>query len=457
MATTDTKSIPLTNADAAWLHMEEPHNPMMVTGMFLFQTPVDPDWLRFTLERRLLRYERFRMKVQMGRLGKATWIRDEAFDINRHYVVCSLPEGAGEPDLLQFVSELMSRQLDLTVPLWQLHLVRNYQGGAALIGRLHHSIADGIALMKVLLTLTDPEPSAAPEADEQPEIPESRRRRRPGPKMHASREISVRPMELIDVARKHLEAAGKLGKMLLLEGEPHTPLRGPLGPHKLAAVSRPIPLEDVKAARRRIGGTVNDILVTALTGGLKRYLARRGFAPEQDVSVRAVMPVNLRRSSDAHLGNKFGMVFLSLPVGLQTPAEQLAEVRKRMDALKSGPQAVVVFGLLSAVGSIPAELQTRVVEFFGSKSTLVVTNVPGPDKTLYLAGQAITGLMFWVPQSGRLGLGVSILSYGGEVRVGIACDQGVVSDPDQLVDDFHAAYEQLTGDHASLTEVASPG
>lgn len=438
------RSIPLTNADAAWLHMEEPHNPMMVTGMFLFETPVDPDWLRFTLERRLLRYERFRMLVAMPRMGKPSWQLDEGFDIHRHFVVCKLQDGATEGDLLHLVSDLMSTQLDLTRPLWQLHLVQNYRGGSALIGRLHHSIADGIALMKVLLDLTDPEPTAAPERDEQPEIRESsRRRRRKGPKMHASREISVRPLELIDVARQHLAAAGKLGKMLLLEGEPHTPLRGSLGPRKLAAVSRPIPLEDVKAARRRIGGTVNDILVAALTGGLKRYLARRGFTPSSEVSVRAVVPVDLRRSSDAHLGNKFGMVFLALPVGLDTPLEQLAEVKKRMDALKSGPQAVVVFGLLSAVGTIPAELQTRVVEFFGSKSTLVVTNVPGPAQQLYLAGQAITGLMFWVPQSGRLGLGVSILSYGGQVRVGVACDQGLVSDPDQLVEDFHTAFDAL--------------
>lgn len=444
-STTERVFIPLTNADAAWLHMEEPHNPMMVTGVFLFETPVDPDWLRFTLERRLLRYERFRMRVSTRKSGATSWTLDEKFDLNRHFVVCSLPEGAGEPELLQFVSELMSTQLNLKIPLWQLHLVTDYRGGSALIARLHHAIADGIALMKVLLNLTDPEPTAPPERDEQPEILESRRRRRRGPKMHASREFQVRPLELFDVARSHLAAAGKLGKMLLLDGEPDTPLRGPLGPRKLAAVSRAIPLEDVKAARRRVGGTVNDILVAALTGGLKRYLARRGFTPESDVSVRAVVPVDLRRNSEAHLGNKFGMVFLSLPVGLETPGEQLAEVRKRMDALKSGPQAVVVFGLLAAVGSIPAELQTRVVEFFGSKSTLVVTNVPGPDKQLFLAGQAITGLMFWVPQSGRLGLGVSILSYGGQVRVGVACDQGLISDPDQLVEDFHAAYDALVG------------
>jgi hypothetical protein len=156
-----------------------------------------------------------------------------------------------------------------------------------------------------------------------------------------------------------------------------------------------------------------------------------------------VVPVDLRQPHHADLGNRFGMVFLALPVGLETPAEQFAEVKRRMDALKSGPQAVVVFGLLSAVGTIPAELQTRVVEFFGSKSTLVVTNVPGPDKQLYLAGQAITGLMFWVPQSGRLGLGVSILSYGGQVRVGVACDDRLVTDPETLVEDFHAAFDQL--------------
>lgn len=436
------RTIPLTNADAAWLHMEEPNNPMMVTGMFLFERPVDHEWLRFTLERRLLRYERFRMKVEFPVLGRPRWALDKDFDIDRHLVSWRLPPQSGESDLLEFVSDLMSSPLEQSAPLWQLHLVQDFQGGSALIARLHHCIADGIALMRVLLDLTDPEPSPPAERDEQPEVRESPRRRK-GPKMHASREITVRPMEMIDVARKHLAAAGNLGKMLLLEGEPMTPLRGPLGPRKRAAVSRAIPLEDVKAARRRIGGTVNDILVAALTGGLKRYLARRGFEPAPDVSVRAVVPVDLRQPHHADLGNRFGMVFLALPVGLETPAEQFAEVKRRMDALKSGPQAVVVFGLLSAVGTIPAELQTRVVEFFGSKSTLVVTNVPGPDKQLYLAGQAITSLMFWVPQSGRLGLGVSILSYGGQVRVGVACDDRLVTDPETLVEDFHVAFDEL--------------
>jgi WS/DGAT/MGAT family acyltransferase len=420
----------------------------MISGMFLFDQPVDPDWLRFTIERRLLRYERFRMRVSTRRsTGTVSWTLDDKFDLSRHFTVCSLPKGAGEAELFHLVSDLMSTQLDLKIPLWHFHLVTNYQGGSALIARLHHAIADGIALMKVLLTLTDPEPTAPAERDEEPEIKESSRkvRKLKAPKLHASREIFVkkilekRPFELVDVAKE----AGKLGKMLLLDGEPKTPLRGALGLRKLAAVSRPIPLEDVKAARRRVGGTVNDILMAALTGGLRRYLARRGYQAGEDVSLRAVVPVDLRRSSDSHLGNKFGMVFLALPVGLDTPAEQFAEVKKRMDALKGGPQAVVVFGLLSAVGTIPAELQTRVVEFFGSKSTLVVTNVPGPEKELYLAGQAIKSLMFWVPQSGRLGLGVSILSYGGHVRVGVACDEGVVSDPEQLVNDFHDAYDEL--------------
>ncbi|MCE7875367.1 wax ester/triacylglycerol synthase family O-acyltransferase, partial [bacterium CPR1] len=172
------RTIPLTNADAAWLHMEEPNNPMMVTGMFLFDQPVDHEWLRFTLERRLLRYERFRMKVEFPVLGRPRWTLDKEFDIDRHLVSWRLPPQSKESDLLEFVSDLMSCPLDQSIPLWQLHLVQDFQGGSALIARLHHCIADGIALMRVLLDLTDPEPSPPAERDEQPEVRESPRRRK---------------------------------------------------------------------------------------------------------------------------------------------------------------------------------------------------------------------------------------------------------------------------------------
>ncbi|MEW6280477.1 MAG: wax ester/triacylglycerol synthase family O-acyltransferase [Candidatus Eremiobacterota bacterium] len=428
-------SVKLSNADAAWLHMEDPTNLMMITGLFLFSAPVRFRRMRDTLEKRLLSYDRFKMKVRSGRVGvKPTWEHDREFDLDHHFQPVTVPEPGDKPALLEVVSRLMSTPLDRDRPLWQLLLVEDFQGGSALICRLHHAIADGIALMKVLLNLTDPAPESASFEGSTQSI-------RPRRKRQSWESLVKRPRELVDLAGRGLEAAAGLGK-ILLDSEPATPLKGKLGLEKKAAVSRAVPLDLVKAARQSHGATVNDLLIAALTGALRRYLERRG-AKVDNLSIRVVVPVDLRQPHDQELGNRFGLVFLSLPVGIPDPMERLREVKKRMDALKRTPQAAVVLGLLSAVGVVPAELERRVVELFGSKATGVVTNVPGPQQPLFLAGAPISGMMFWVPQSGRLGLGVSILSYAGQVRLGVATDAGLMPDPESLVEDFHDAFEEL--------------
>jgi hypothetical protein len=143
------------------------------------------------------------------------------------------------------------------------------------------------------------------------------------------------------------------------------------------------------------------------------------------------------------LGNAFGLVFLPLPVGIDDPLDRLLELKKRMDQIKGTPEAIVAFGILNAIGIAPAEIEDMVVNLFGTKATAVMTNVPGPKEVRYFAGRPIKGLMFWVPQSGRLGLGVSILSYAGEVLVGMATDAGLVPDPESLVEGFHTELDDF--------------
>ena len=424
----------MTGADAAWLHMEDPTNLMMITGLFLFKKAPTRQAFKETIEERLLAYDRFRMKVTYPVIGRPVWKLDKHFNLDRHLDFRRLDPPGDHDQLMELVSQLMSTPLDRTLPLWQLHFVTGVNGeGAAIIARLHHAIADGIALMKVLLSLTDPGPESS--GEDLLEAP----RRKTAALVHQGK-IEVKPRKLIDLARTGLNAATDLGKVVF-EAEPMTALRGPLCSKKTAAFTEPLSLERIKEARLRAGCTVNDILMTALAGGLRRHLERLGKVPE---NVRVVVPVDLRKpEKEQSLGNRFGLVFLQLPVGLDSPLERLAEVRKRMDALKSSPQAVVVLGLLSAVGSIPAEMQQQVVELFGSRASAVVTNVPGPREKLYLAGERIDSLMFWVPQSGRLGLGVSILSYGGEVRIGVAADSGLTPNPGRLAADVEAAFAEL--------------
>jgi len=151
-----------------------------------------------------------------------------------------------------------------------------------------------------------------------------------------------------------------------------------------------------------------------------------------------VLPVNLRPDDEVELlGNRFGLVFLALPVGISDRGERLRVLKERMDAIKDSAEAVVTYAILDVIGMTTPAVETQAVRFFGSKATAVMTNVPGPRQTLYLAGAPVRSLMFWVPQSARLGLGVSIISYAGEVRIGVVTDSGLVPDPDAIVAGFH--------------------
>ena len=195
------------------------------------------------------------------------------------------------------------------------------------------------------------------------------------------------------------------------------------------------------------------MLVGTTTGALRRYMERRG-QPTAGVAIRASVPVNLRPPDRAHeLGNAFGLVFLTLPVGIADPARRLRAIKKEMDGLKQSPEALVAFGVLSLMGLAPVEVEQVGLRFFGSKATAVLTNVPGPRQPLYLAGRKIDKVMFWVPQSGRLGIGISIISYAGGVMLGVATDARLVPDPERIVEAFKVEFEAM---HAAAAKLASP-
>jgi diacylglycerol O-acyltransferase / wax synthase len=326
-----------------------------------------------------------------------------------------------------------------------------------------------VALMLVLLSLTDLQPAgpptveAQPDAPAEPEEPEAegtnpftdlfRHPMRDLAKIRAlADEISPDLMRLlqnpVEAMRRApwLTAAGAVAAFGRLVGrlpDPKTPFKGPLGVPKLVAWSDPLQLAEVKSVGRALGGTINDVLVAATTGGLRRYLTRRAEPPRR-LDIRAAMPVNLRplgRMSE--LGNHFGLVFLSLPLGIADPLARLTELRRRSSALRRSAEPLVVYGILRALGRIPLALQREVVKIFATKATLVMTNVPGPRQTLYLAGKAIRDIFFWVPQSGRVGLGVSILSYNGTVRLGVGTDAGLVPDPQAIVEGFHEEFDEM--------------
>jgi diacylglycerol O-acyltransferase len=188
---------------------------------------------------------------------------------------------------------------------------------------------------------------------------------------------------------------------------------------------------------------VNDVLLASVAGAIRSYLVERG----EDVAgceLRAMVPVNLRDPKKwRELGNKFGLVPLLLPVGIESPIARVFEVRKRMGELKTSYQAVLAMALLGVVGLAPRTLQRQTLDFLARKATTVMTNVPGPQQPLYMAGARIRRIMAWVPQSGDIGVGVSILSYSGGVQFGLITDKRLCPEPQRIIDRFAPEFEKL--------------
>jgi WS/DGAT/MGAT family acyltransferase len=245
------------------------------------------------------------------------------------------------------------------------------------------------------------------------------------------------------LANEGVEIAREIGHALALPDDPDTVLRGRLGVSKRVAWAEPLDLGEVKSVSKALGCTVNDILLASASGALRSYLRERGERID-GVTIRATVPVNLRPLEHAkQLGNHFGLVFLELPVGEPNPMARLQRVADCMAVLRKSRQAVATFGALAAVGMAPEAVQAFALEMFSRKASAVATNVPGPQQPLYFGGSKITDLMFWVPQTGSIGLGISILSYNGKVHFGLIADARLMPDPDSVIRRFQPEFEKL--------------
>ncbi len=456
--------IPLNNVDTAWLHMEDPTNLMMITAMYIFRQPLDYDRMRDTIRYRMVgTFPRFKHKISQQGL-RAYWVSDPKFDLDAHLHRVALPPPGDQATLQEIVSDIMSTPLDFSKPLWHLHLIENVGTGCAVILRIHHCVGDGTALMYVLMSLTDTDPDAPwpTEQDVLQAIPRRRgssgflggllrlstgvfstTRQVTGAVVHEGLESIFNPSHAVDLAADAVSNAAALGKLLLLPPDPKTLYKGPLGVRKRAAWSQKIPLSDIKLIGKAMGGTVNDVLLSAVTGALRRYMEGRGESTAE-INVRAMVPVDLRPPEEARrLGNKFGLIYLSLPIYIHDPIERLEEVKRRMDDIKSTPEAFVAYQILNALGMTPQQISDRFIDMFGAKATAVMTNVRGPAQAIYFAGGKAETLMFWVPQSGRMAMGVSIFSYDNAVVLGIATDAALVPDPETINDCFEQEFRDM--------------
>lgn len=450
----------MSKVDTAWLRMESPTNLMMITGVLMFESRLDLAALKALLAERFLAFRRFRQKaVDSG--SSAAWETDKDFDLEWHVRLTALPGAADKLELERLVSQLASSPLDHSKPLWQFHVVENYRGGSVLISRIHHCYADGLALVQVLLSLTD----ASPSVEQHAELAKVWLKKDQGSVMDrllqptkagfakalgAGEKVLGKGMEMwkdpalaAELAREGGEITRELAIALSLADDPPTAFKGPLGVSKRVAWADPLPLEDVKTVGKALGCTVNDVLLACAAGALRGHLVDADQAAD-GLTIRATVPVNLRPLEHAKkLGNHFGLVFLDLPIGEANPVRRLERVAANMRELKRSRQAALTFGLLAAVGMAPVAVQRAALELFSRKATAVATNVPGPQMPLYLAGARVRELMFWVPQNGSIGMGISILSYNGNVHFGLIVDAKLVADPESVVKRFAGEFEKL--------------
>ena len=455
--------------DTAWLRMDRPDNLMMICGVLTFRDRIDLRRLRKTVEQRFLRFKRFR-DIPVSQPAMSFWHADRNFDLDHHVVHVALPGRAGKRELQTMISRLASTPLNPARPLWQFHLVDNYAGGSAIVARIHHCYADGIALVQVLLSMTDSAPNGPPALP-----PPPKRAVRAGKSDPASLllqpfagamqtalkigatmiekgvEIWQDPAKAVALAGQGGALTSELARLALMRQDSPTRFKGMPGIAKRVAWADPLPLPEVKAVGKALDASVNDVLLSSVAGALREYLVDKGDDVD-GVSVRALVPVNLRPLEKAYrLGNQFGLVFLDLPLSIANPVERLYAVRANMRALKDSLQPVLTLGLLAAVGAGPKLLQDQLLQALSRNGTAVMTNVPGPQFPLYVAGAMIDGFMFWVPQAGDIGMGVSILSYNGTVQFGLISDRGLVPDPEDVIRRVQPEFEKLV-----LTALLAP-
>ena len=431
----------LSRADATWFHADVPTNHFVVTSVAMVDRPIDAARLKRVLTERISMHPRLTQVVSDASLPLATarWVPAADFDLDAHVHRVALPRPATRETLAEFVGDLAGQPIDLKRPLWHLYLVEGPGQGGAVVGRFHHALGDGYALVRMLLSLTDQAPGGW--SRHVPAPPRAARRR--------SRKAAAGP-GLGDLAaaaprlvRRAVEGVGTLARLTLADGEHATPLRGELSLLKAVAWTDPFELAVAKQIAASSGSKVNDVFVSVIAGGLGSYLDEIGM-DVHSLRLHALVPVNVRPPDDARAsGNEFSMVFLELPVGVRGAWERLMRVKIEMDRIKASMETWAGWVLVRGLGFLPAALEHVASGFYADKASLVLTNVAGPTEPLFMAGRRIDQMAFWVPESGGLGIGMSIYSYAGKVTVGLIADRKLVPEPGRITAGVARAFDQL--------------
>jgi diacylglycerol O-acyltransferase len=462
----------LTGLDTSFLHLEDASSHMHVASVMLFEgSPPPYDELLEAIERRLHLVPRYRQRLAFVPLGQGRpkWVDDPHLNLRYHVRATALPAPGDEDQLKELAGRVFAQQLDRDKPLWEVWLVDGVEGDRfALLSKTHHALVDGISGVDIISVLFDTSPEPAAPAD-----PGDRWLPRPLPTraqllaeallergtIPAEVSRSVRavfrgPRRILAGAR---DAAVGVGAMAWagLNPAPSSPYNQSIGPHRRFTWVR-ADLDEVKAIKNALGGTVNDVVLATVAGALGKHLRRRGQDTD-GLELKAMIPVSVRADVErGALGNRVAAMMAPLPVWCQDPVARLDIVREELKDLKSGGQAVGAQVLTELTGFAPPTVMGQAARLVSHQRmfNLVVTNVPGPQFPLYLAGRRMLDPFPMVPLAKNQALGIALLSYAGKINFGLVGDWDLMWDLDEFADDLRESLEELA-DAAGVELAAS--
>jgi diacylglycerol O-acyltransferase / wax synthase len=444
--------------DELFLHLEGPNTHMHVGGLAVFEgPPPDSEEVLDMVKSRLHMVPRFRQKlatVPWG-LGRPAWVDDTHFNLEYHVRHTALPHPGDTKKLKRLVARIMSQQLDRSKPLWEMWVAEGLSGGRfALISKTHHCLIDGISgadIMSVLLDL-GPEPprveaqpwSPKPEPTQEELIVDALAERLTSP-AEVMRTLQTAAMDRHNVLSRVLESARALGAFIGNSfSAPPSSLNQPIGPHRRFETVLS-DLDSFKQIKKSLGGTVNDVVLAVVTGGLRTLLEARGEAVD-GMELRAMIPVSVRADEDrGALGNRVAALWAILPVGEQDALKRLERARRMMEELKASDQAVGAQVLTTLGEYAPPTILAQAARLIARQRAfnLVVTNVPGPQFPLYMLGRRMTEVYPVLPLSENTTVGVALFSYNGTVGFGLFGDYDAAADLGILAEGIEKSLAEL--------------
>ncbi len=449
----------MTSMDASFLYFERPAQPLHIGSTCILEGTLSREEMVAHMRRRMHRIPRYRQRAMFDSLNLAhpSWEDDPAFDVERHITEVSLPEGATDADVKRAIAGIFAPMLPRDRPLWRMILLQGMPGGrTGLTSLVHHCMVDGVSGIELLAAIADLAPDVPPDPDVEyvparPVDPVTRATQAWRELLRSGFELSSQSLNWALDPQQQVRDLQTVNRALgaaspaLVRPAPPTPWNRPVTGQRTYE-SLAMSFGEIRGVRGALGGTINDVVLSTLAGGLGRYLRGRGVNTA-GLELRAMVPVNVRAEAEqSALGNQVSLLIAALPVGIVDPVERHTAVMGEMNRLKEANQAGG-FALLTRLSDlVPPAVQAMAGMMVPNGQTLfnlVCTNVPGPQIPLYIAGRKMEEHWPLVPVSAGLGMNVALTSYNGVLYWGICADPNLVPDIDVAAESIRESFEEL--------------